>query len=251
MIKYFYFNDQLYPVDQPVLLPYDLALLRGYGIFDYFLFNQGQPRFLGDYLNRFINSAKTLGLDLRRDKTGLEEVIMEVIRANGQTDGGIRLFLSGGYAEDGYTPTNPNFAVLQYPFPEIPIHYYKDGIRLSSLQYQREVPKVKTTNYITGIKHQPWLKKQGSDFILYHDGKYVRESDRSNFFMINQEGVLVSLDATTLEPLWERKIPGGGRFVSSPALAAGQVLVGSEHGGLRCYGDASGASRPDYWPGTL
>ena len=52
-----YLNGNILPESEAQLHLNDLALLRGYGIFDYFVFERFQPRFLEDYLNRFFGLA--------------------------------------------------------------------------------------------------------------------------------------------------------------------------------------------------
>lgn len=170
----------------------DLAILRGYGAFDYFAFEQGQPLFFDDYINRFLNSTQLLGLDAPFSKEELKERILELIKANKQQKGGMRLLITGGYAEDGYTPTAPNFIILQYPLPTYDPLKFEKGVSMLCHQHQRELPEVKTINYITGIKIQQRLKANKADFVLYHDGDYLRESDRSNFFMVSKDGAIVT-----------------------------------------------------------
>ena len=53
MIKYYSINGQLVPKEEASLGVTDLALIRGYGLFDFFLVKQGQPLFFDDYLDRY------------------------------------------------------------------------------------------------------------------------------------------------------------------------------------------------------
>ena len=50
----------------------DLALLRAFGIFDYFRFVDGKPVFMEDHLQRFQNSAKLMGLEIPFSKEELK-----------------------------------------------------------------------------------------------------------------------------------------------------------------------------------
>ena len=62
MITYYHLNGRIVPVSEAVLGVTDLAILRGYGIFDFFLFREGQPLFVEDYLDRFYRSAERMQL---------------------------------------------------------------------------------------------------------------------------------------------------------------------------------------------
>lgn len=192
MIQYCLLNNQLVSTEESHIKINDLAILRGYGIFDYFLFRDGHPLFLEDYLNRFINSAKLLNLELPQSKAQLKTNIYNLIKANQIPDGAMRLVATGGYSLDGYTPTTPNLMVLQYASPNYPETYYTEGVRLLSHAYQREIPRAKTINYLMGITAIPKLKAAQAIEVLYHDGQFLRETVRANFFLVNSEGKLIT-----------------------------------------------------------
>lgn len=183
MITYSMVNGHLTRTDEAALHVSDLSILRGYGIFDFFLFLKGQPIFLEDYLDRFYRSAQLLHLEMPYSRADFATQIFHLIEANGQQAGGIRLLLTGGFSPDGYTPSSPNVLILQYPLPQ---QAWDPNITLKLMTYShlRELPEIKTTNYITGISLLPELKKRGADDLLYLDGDWIRESVRSNFFLV-------------------------------------------------------------------
>ncbi len=206
MLPYCYVNDQLLPSARATLGVNDLALLRAYGIFDYFLVRQGCPMFLPDYLDRFYDSAECLHLDIGLAKQALSDRIHRLIEANGEREAGMRLVLTGGYAEDGYTPTTPNLLILAYPQPRPSIDKYEKGVKLLSYAFRREVPQAKTINYLMGIQLMPELRKQGALEPLYHQDGVVSESVRSNIFILNAEGRLVTPDAGILYGITRRRV---------------------------------------------
>lgn len=183
MITYSMVNGHLARTDEAALHVSDLSILRGYGIFDFFLFLKSQPLFLEDYLDRFYRSALLLHMEIPFSREDFASQIFQLIEANGQEEGGIRLLLTGGYSPDGYTPASPNVLILQYP---LPANAWDTNATLKLMTYPhlRELPEIKTTNYITGISLLPELKKRGADDLLYLDGEWVRESVRSNFFLV-------------------------------------------------------------------
>ena len=183
MITHAMLNGHLSRAEALSLHVSDLSILRGYGIFDFFLFLKGQPLFLEDYLDRFYRSARLLHLEIPFTREAFASQIFELIEANGYQEGGIRLLLTGGYSPDGYTPSEPNVLILQYPLPA-QAWDTTATLKLITHPHLRELPEIKTTNYITGISLLPELKKHGADDLLYLDGEWIRESVRSNFFLV-------------------------------------------------------------------
>ena len=201
-----YLNGTILPREEAQLHLNDLALLRGFGIFDYFVFQRYQPRFLEDYLNRFFRSIEFLGLQSPLNRDELRQTIHQLIAANEVPDGGIRLQLTGGYTTDGFTPTIGNLFILQSPIPSMPKHILEGGGRVALYEHQRELPNVKSVNYLTGVYLLPWLKEQNAHYPLYHDGTYLRESDRSNFFLIDEAGTVVTPKEKVLHGVTRLKI---------------------------------------------
>lgn len=205
-MTYCYLNGEIVLQAEATLGITDLTLLRGHGVFDYFVFDQYGPRFIDDYLNRFFNSAAHLHLKAPVNKATLRQGVYDLIAANKHESGGIRLVLTGGYADDGYTPTIGNIIILQYPFPHVPKEMYEKGARVATFLHQRELPLAKSLSYMTGIKLLPWLKENNAHYPLYHDGTYLRESDRSNFFLVGSAGQLITSKDKILEGITRSKI---------------------------------------------
>lgn len=201
-----YLNGKIIPESEAQIGLNDLALLRGYGVFDYFVFERFQARFMEDNIDRFYRSAHHLGLECPVERTDVRQAIHQLIAANEQPSGAIRLVLTGGYTPNGYNPTVGNLFMLQTPRPVYPPEMYELGIRVATFQHQRELPAAKTLNYLTGISLLPWLKKQNADVALFHDHGSVRESDRSNFFMINANNTLITPKDDILEGITRSKI---------------------------------------------
>lgn len=192
MLPIVYLNGEYLPKEKAALNVADLAILRGYGIFDYFRYADGAPRFVGDHLDRFFRSAELLALDMPVGRDALRTAVYELIDRNGGGNGGIRFVLTGGYAADGYTPSSPNLVAMAYPFTEPAADLYERGVSVLLHPYERQFPQVKSIDYLEGIRIQPMLRAKGVDYALYldRDGN-VRESDRSNF-MIVRDGVLIT-----------------------------------------------------------
>jgi len=190
MIQYSNINGQIVNASDASLKVNDLAILRGYGIFDYFLVREGLPMFVDDYMNRFFNSARLMLLEMAIMQSELKDQIHALIAANNMSNTGMRLVLTGGYADDGYTPISPNLLILQHPMPAIPST--DEGVKILLHGYQRELPEAKTINYLTGIRMLGEMKEKGAVEILYHDYGTIREAVRSNFFLVTQDDKVVT-----------------------------------------------------------
>lgn len=183
-MRYYNVNGEVVPSQEAVLQVNDLAILRGYGIFDYFLVMDGQPLFFEDYLDRFQRSAELMHLDLPGGRAELAGRIRQLIERNDMENGAIRLVMTGGYSDDGYTPKAANLLVMAHDFHRPSADHYAKGVKLITHPYLREVPEVKTINYLMGIRLIPKLQRAGALEPLYHDGRLLRESVRSNFFLV-------------------------------------------------------------------
>jgi branched-chain amino acid aminotransferase len=206
MLLYHHINGALTDTHAAAIGLNDLGLLRGYGIFDFFLVKNKQPLFFQDYMDRFSRSADLLGLELPFSREDTYDHIQELLDANQLNDAAIRLVLTGGYADDSYTPSSPNYIIMQHPMPAVPEAYYTKGIKLMSYPFERELPEIKSTNYLTGIRIRNLLKQAGAPEVLYHNGASISESARSNFFIVTNEGVLVTPEEKILHGITRKQI---------------------------------------------
>lgn len=204
MIRYYNINGQIVSASDAALKVNDLAILRGYGIFDYFLVREGVPMFLDDYVSRFFNSAQLMKLEIPYSASEMKELIHELVDVNGVSEAGIRLVLTGGYAEDGYTPLHPNLLILEHPMPHIPS--YEKGAKVLLHHYQRELPEAKTINYVTGIRLNGEMKEKGCIEILYHDNGLIREAVRSNFFLVMPDNTIVTAGSEVLRGITRKNV---------------------------------------------
>lgn len=206
MVQFYHINGKITPVSEAQLHVTDLAILRGYGVFDYFRALEQRALFVEDYVSRFYRSAGLLQLEVPCDQEELMFRIQELLHRNGIAKAGIRLILTGGYATDSYTPVDPNLLILQHQYASFPAWGYEKGVKMLTYRYQREVPVAKTINYVTGIRIQKWLKDNEADAVLYYDGDTIKESDRSNFFLIDQAERLITPDAGVLPGITRMKV---------------------------------------------
>ena len=190
--KYVYINEQLLPLDKAVLHVSDLAIQRGYGIFDFFKIQEGHPYFLDDYLHRFYRSAGLMNLEVPHQQEVLKSMIYTLIEKNNLFQSGIKMILTGGYSVDGYHPAAPNLVVTQQDFSLPGGDQLETGIEVITHEYQRELSAAKTINYSMGIWLIDNIRRQQAADVLYHQQGVVSEFPRSNFFIVKKDNTVVT-----------------------------------------------------------
>ena len=188
-----YINHQFIEEEKATLQVSDLAIQRGFGIFDFFRTRNFVPLFLEDYLDRFFNSAASLRLQPTHTRDELTAIIYELIKQNNEPVSGIKIILTGGYSLDGYEPAlTPNLIMLQQKLQEPAAERFASGIKVITQEHQRELPAIKSINYLMGVWLQQKVKEQQAADILYYKNGIVSEFPRSNVFMITHNGKLVT-----------------------------------------------------------
>lgn len=206
MDQFVFINDR-FVNQENASLPYrDLVIQRAYGIFDFFKVSGGQPLFLDDHLERFYFSAQQMRLPLNYQAPELKAIIDTLIKKNQIQEGGIRLTLTGGNSPDGYKIAVPNLVIAHHSFTPLTDEQVRAGIKLVSYEFQRQLPRVKSIDYIMAIWLQPMLKDHQADDVLYHQGGYVTECPRSNFFVVTRDEVIVTPEANLLKGITRSKV---------------------------------------------
>lgn len=167
--------------------------MRAYAVFDYLRTYSGYPFRLKDYLLRFRSSAKLVGIPLNYADVEIKKSIITILK-NCPGEAGIRLLLSGGYTNDSFTPKNPNFFILAEDIPHYPPTLFSSGVKLITCEFQRFIPKAKTTNYLNSISLFPARKKEKAFEVLYHRNGEIFEASRNNFFIVKTGKLITPKD---------------------------------------------------------
>ncbi|GAB3019890.1 branched-chain-amino-acid transaminase [Niabella terrae] len=205
-MKWIFVNQEFYPADRAFIGTGDLALQRGYAAFDYFRTVDHQPLFLEDYLDRFFNSAAAMYLQMPLTKEALRTAIETLIHKNQLPESGIRMILTGGYAPDHYTPVRGNLILEQSPLVLPDASKFNKGVKIMTHDYCRDLPGVKSVNYLMGIWLQHQLRERGLDDVLYYHQDRITEFPRANVFIITTEGKLVTPARDVLEGITRKKL---------------------------------------------
>ena len=189
-MHYGYLNGVIAPTDQLAIGITDLSLLRGYGLFDYFLTYNGRPFQWDWYWERFQNSATRMHLPLPISKDETYGILVDLIERGGGLDVAFRFVMTGGYSADSITIERPNLLILTESIHPVPPIQYEKGIKVILDEYVREMAEVKSTDYKRVILLAQAIKSAGASDVLYQSGGEISELSRSNFFLVNGDRLI-------------------------------------------------------------
>lgn len=171
-------NDALVPVT-------DLAVLRGYGVFDFTRTYGGVPFKLAEHLARLRRSADWIDMPLALSDEEIADIVMQTVKRNGYAEAGVRIVVTGGESADGLMPADkPRLLVMVRPLSVVNPAYYTDGVKIITAEIERYLPEAKTLNYIPAIKVLRRGAKTGAVEAVYVNREgHVLEGTTSNLFV--------------------------------------------------------------------
>lgn len=200
-----YFNGEIVPLDQPVFQTSDLGLLRGYGLFDFFRTYNGVPFRWDDYWQRFENSARLLKLPLPVTQQETEKILADLHSMSGEAEVAFRFVLTGGYAPDSVHVVQPNLLIRTEALPQDNPAGRLKGIKVLPYEYVRDLPEIKSTNYVHMVLMADEMKRQQAADLLFHKDGEVSELTRSNLFAF-QGDKLITSDRNVLNGVTRRVV---------------------------------------------
>ncbi|MGD9018455.1 MAG: aminotransferase class IV, partial [Desulfobacterales bacterium] len=101
----YYVDGAFVPSTEAVIPVDDLALLRGYGVFDLLRTFRGTPLFLDAHIDRLVQSAEKIGLRIPWSKKELARIVIDTLGRNPHhEESNIRIVATGGSSPDFMTP---------------------------------------------------------------------------------------------------------------------------------------------------
>lgn len=195
--RYLLINQELVLSKSACISVNDLAIQRGYGVFDFLITVNNHPIFLEEHLTRFYQSANSMHLSLPIQKSALVNAIDDLMHHNNIPNSGIRMTLTGGDSPDGYSIGTPNLIVSQQPY-SYQANSFEKGLKLITHQHQRQLPLVKTIDYLKAIYLQPTIKAAKADDVLYYNDGLITECPRANFFIVTNDQEVITANENIL-----------------------------------------------------
>ncbi|MCP4022279.1 MAG: branched-chain amino acid aminotransferase [Desulfobacteraceae bacterium] len=176
--KFVFQNQAVIPVD-------DLAILRGYGVFDLIRTYQGKPYFLKEHIERLENSAKEIGLSLPWSNSEIKDIVFETLKKNENIDeANIRIVITGGSSTDFFNPQgNPRLLVLITEIKKLPEEWYQTGVKVVTHPLERDIPGAKVISYVpAAIALKNAKQMDAIEAIYINRNKDALEGTTSNLF---------------------------------------------------------------------
>jgi len=161
---------------QLMMVPLDDHLVhRGDGVFEAFKCVEWRVYALKRHLDRMQGSAAGLSLKLPMERGGLEEAILETIRAANVPNCLIRLFISrgpGGFSPNPYESPSSQVYVVVTNLHQPPKEKYDKGVRLKSSGIpvkESYFANLKSCNYLPNVLMKKEAEDAGVDFTVSLD----------------------------------------------------------------------------------
>lgn len=180
----------------------DIAVLRGYSVFESLRTYDWHPFHLDEHLLRLYRSAVMIEMEIPWSSEQIANVVREVIARNAYRHAAIRLLITGGESEDGILPSGkPTLAVLITPLGERDMGRFARGYKLITTSLQRVSPEAKTANYVAAVRAlKDAARRNADDALFVNEQGHVLEATRSNFFIFRgdtlvtpREGILIGV----------------------------------------------------------
>lgn len=259
---YWYVDGRWVHPDEATLSLNDLAILRGYSVFESLRTYERKPFHLAEHLERLFRSAALIDLDVPYTREDLAHVVRQTIERNAYKHASVRILVTGGESEDGITPGKPVLAVLITPLPERDMERFARGCKVITTHLQRESPEAKTTSYVSAVRAiKEAQRHDASDALFVNEHGHVLEGTRSNFFVFvgdtlvtPRSNILLGVTRSTVLALAQGRFPVEERpilfselpeiseaFITSssreitPVVQIDELVIGDGRPGPRTY----------------
>ncbi len=179
-----YIDGEFVRADDAQIPARDLAILRGYGVFDYMRTYGGEVFRLDDHIARLERSAAMVGLEMPLSHEAMCRLINELLARNGNPESGVRVVLTGGTSADSMTSSEGSrLMVLVEPIHVYPRACYEQGVKVITFRDERFLPEAKTIIYTPAILALKKAKAQGALEAIHVDRRgRALEATTSNLF---------------------------------------------------------------------
>ena len=178
---------------------FDHGLLYGDGVFEGIRFYNGRVFRLEEHIERLFLSAKAVLLTMPWTESEVCDIVCDTIRANGLTDGYIRLVVtrgSGGLGLNPYLCPKPSMFCIAASIQLYPEEHYEKGLELITCSTLRPShatlsPQVKSLNYLNNVMAKVECIKAGvMEGLMLNDAGTVAECTGDTVFIVKNGAVI-------------------------------------------------------------
>ena len=184
MSNIFYIDGEYVKQEDAVIPVTDLAVIRGYGVFDFMRTYKGKPFHLEAHVARLYRSAESVLLDTPWTQEEVCDIVNETVARNTGDDFNIRIVITGGDSPTSLMPVGASrLLVYVTPVTIMPKENYHEGIKIITVEDLRSYPGVKSIDYLPAIVALKNAHSQGAIDAIYIDSDgNVREGTTNNIF---------------------------------------------------------------------
>ncbi|HCO95646.1 MAG TPA: branched-chain-amino-acid transaminase [Phycisphaerales bacterium] len=177
---------------------FDHGLLYGDGVFEGIRIYSGRIFELEAHIKRLYESAKAIRLTISISQSELTGAVEETVKANGISDGYVRLVVTRGVGTLGLNPficKNSCIFVIADSIQLYPEELYEKGMRVISATTVRNhplaiPPQAKSLNYLNNILAKiEALDNDVPEAVIYNHEGYVAEASGDNVLIV-KDGVI-------------------------------------------------------------
>ena len=178
--------------DEATISINDIAVLRGYSVFESLRTYNRSPFHLDEHLLRLYRSAILIGIEIPWSSEKITDIVRDIIARNVYQHASIRLLVTGGVSEDGILPSDtPTLVVMITQLGERDMERFARGCKLITTKLQRISPEAKTANYIAAVRAlKDAVRRNATDALFVNERGHVLEATRSNFFIFRGDTLI-------------------------------------------------------------
>lgn len=188
-----FLNGKLVDEKDAVVSIFDHGLLYGDGIFEGTRVYDGNIAFLSEHMDRLIDSAKVLMLDIGMTKDELIAATVETCKANGIRNGYLRHVVTRGVGTLGLNPyqcKKSQVIIIAADIQLYPAELYDNGMKIITAGTIRNMPeavnpRIKSLNYLNNIMAKIEAINAGvMECLMLNAQGYVAEASGDNVFAV-------------------------------------------------------------------
>lgn len=177
---------------------FDHGLLYGDGVFEGIRAYNNRVFLLDEHIDRLYDSAKAICLNIPMTKMEMAQAVVDTCRANGISDGYIRLVVTRGVGTLGLNPylcEKAEVIIIAAKIQLYPQELYDKGLRIITAGTTRNHPeainpRIKSLNYLNNVMAKIEAINSGCmECLLLNPQGQVAEASGDNVFVI-KNGVL-------------------------------------------------------------
>ncbi len=188
-----YLNGKLVDEKDAVVSVFDHGLLYGDGVFEGTRVYDGNIAFLEEHMDRLLDSAKVIDLNVGMTKEELVSATVETCKANGMKNGYLRHVVTRGVGTLGLNPylcKKAQVIIIAADIQLYPVELYETGMRIITAGTIRNMaeavnPRVKSLNYLNNIMAKIEAVNAGvMECLLLNSQGFVAEASGDNVFAV-------------------------------------------------------------------